>query len=100
MGLKPEGTFQPSFKRSKPRAIPSWQRSRRIVESFDAVEDIYNEAYRQKRNILEKNWNEGKITESKYYAKRQIIDYQFDTLMEVNGENRNRLTWEAKRRDA
>ena len=100
MGLKPEGTFQPFKKRSKPKAIQPWQRARRIGESFDAVEDVYKEAYRQKRNILEKNWNEGRITESKYYAKRQIIDYQFDTLMEVNGENRNRLTWEAKRGNA
>ena len=97
MGLKPEGTYRPSFKRSKPKAIQPWQRAKRIGESFDAVEDVYKEAYRQKRNTLEKNWNERKITESKYYAKRQIIDYQFDTLMEVNGENRNRLTWEAKR---
>ena len=96
MGLKPEGTFQPSFKRSKPKAIQPWQRAKRIGEAFDTVEDIYNETYRQKRNILEQDWNEGKISESKYYAKRQIIDYQFDTQMEVHGENRNLLSFEAK----
>ena len=97
MGLKPEGTFQPSFKRSsKPRAIQPWQRAKRIGEAFDAVEDIYNEAYRQKRNILEKNWNEGKITEAYYYAKRQWLDYDFNSKMEVNSRNRNLLSFEAK----
>ena len=96
MGLKPEGTYRPSFKRSKPKAIQPWQRAKRIGESFDAVEDIYNEAYRQKRNILEEDWNEGRITEAYYYAKRQWLDYDFDSKMEVNDRNRNLLTFEAK----
>ena len=96
LGLKPEGTYRPSFKRSKPRAIQPWQRAKRIGEAFDTVEDVYNEAYRNDRNILEQDWNEGKIIESKYYAKRQIIDYQFDTKMEVHDRNRNLLSFEAK----
>ena len=96
MGLKPEGHYKPSFKRSKPRAIQPWQRAKRIGEAFDMAEDSYIESYRKKRNIIEEDWNEGIITEAYYYAKRQWLDYDFDCKMEVNDRNRNLLTFEAK----
>ena len=100
MGLMPEGTYRPSFKRSKPRAIQPWQRAKRIGEAFNTVEDSYKEALRKKRNILEMDWNEGTISEGEYFAKRQLLYYDFDCKMERNDINRNRLTWEAKRGDA
>ena len=97
LGLREEGHYKPSFKkRSKPRAIQSWQRAKRIGEAFDTVEDSYIESYRKKRNIIEEDWNEGRITEAYYYAKRQWLDYDFDSKMEVNDRNGNLLTFEAK----
>jgi len=101
MGLREEGRYKPTFKRSsKPKVIQPWQRAKRIGQAFDTVEDVFKEAFRKERNILEENWNEGKISESKYYRDRQLLYYQFDSQMGVHDTNRNLLTWEAKRGNA
>ena len=99
LGLREERQYRFSLKSTsgKPRAIQPWQRAKRIGEAFDTVEDVYKEAYRNERNILEMDWNEGRIEEGEYYAKRQLLYYDFDCKMEANDRNRNLLTWEAKR---
>ena len=98
MGIPVKGIYRPSFKRkSKPRKVQPWPSAKRILEAFDTLEDCwYTKEYRKKRNDLEMDWNEGRISEAKYYRDRQLLDYDFDCKMEIHDENRNRLTYEAK----
>jgi len=98
LGIITEGTHKPVFKRkSKPRKMLPWQLAKRISESFDTLEDCwYTKEYRKQRNDLEMDWNEGRISELDYYYKRQLLDYEYDCLMEIHDHNRNRLTYEAK----
>ena len=100
MGILAEGTHRPVIKRkSEPRKMLPWQLAKRISESFDTLEDCwYTKEYRKKRNDLEMDWNEGRISEAKYYRDRQLLDYEYDCLMEIHDHNRNRLTYEAKHR--
>ena len=98
MGLREEGTYKPSFERtSKPKVIQPWQRAKRIGEAFNTVEDSYMEDYRSKRNQLELDWNEGRISEKSYYRDRQLLDHDLDCNMEVNTENLLSLSYDAKR---
>ena len=99
LGIITEGTHKPVLKRkSKPRKMLPWQLAKRISEAFDAVEDLDKEAFREKRIIIEENWNEGRISEAKYYRDRQLIYYIFDCKMEIHDEIRQRLSFEAKNR--
>lgn len=98
LGLREDGQYNPSFKRksAKLRAIQPWQSAKRIGEAFKTVENSYLEEYRSKRNRLESDWNEGRISEEKYYAKRQLLNYDLDCKMEVNTENLLSLSYNAK----
>ncbi|MCH8273080.1 MAG: hypothetical protein IIB41_07480 [Candidatus Marinimicrobia bacterium] len=101
LGLREEGQYRHSLMNTsgKPRAIQPWQSARRIMEAFDALEDLCKESYRKERNIIEDNWNEGRISETRYYRDRQLLDYQFDSRMEIHDANRNRLVYNARRGD-
>lgn len=85
--------LKPTTKTTQPSV---WQSAMRIAEAFDTVEDQYLEDYRIKRNRIESDWNEGRISEAEYYFKRQLLNYEFDCYMEIHDENRNRLNYEAK----
>ena len=88
--------LKPTTKTTQPSV---WQSAMRIAEAFDTLEDCwYTKEYRKKRNDLEMDWNEGRISEAKYYRDRQLLDYEYDCLMEIHDHNRNRLTYEAKHR--
>ena len=101
LGLREERQVRLSLKSTsgKPRAIQPWQSARRIMEAFDALEDLCKESYRKERNIIEDNWNEGRISETRYYRDRQLLDYQFESRMEIHDANRNRLVYNARRGD-
>ena len=97
MGILPEGSYQPSSKRKpfKQERIRPWRRAQIICQSFDLLEDWIKKTFRKSRNKIEEDWNEGRISETEYYFKRQLLNYEFDCYMEIHDENRNRLNYEA-----
>ena len=81
LGIKP-GQFIPSYLTDKKKKLYSWLKKKNFENAIYTLTDLLKNAYRHKRNEIEKKWTEGLLLEVEYYTQRRKLNYEFGCNLE------------------